>query len=216
MAKAVSLEVKYKGRRYKDAEAVWKEASKELGKEWDGAAKDVSRELRDILQDVIRSVAAQHGTPWPDGTTQTTLSSRSGRLVRALLRSVKVKGSTVNTIEAEIRLTGYAPIHEFGGTITPKRGKFLTIPLPAALDGQGVPKMRRARDWPNTFVAKTKKGNLVIFQRRGAEIIPLYVLKTSVTIPPRLGVREAVNKKLPYFRSRLADRLVKAVEKKGN
>ena len=30
-----------------------------------------------------------------------------------------------------------------------------------------------ASDWPNTFVARSKAGNLLIFQRRGTSIVPL-------------------------------------------
>ena len=54
---------------------------------------------------------------------------------------------------------------------------------PAALDSTGQPLQSSPRDWPNTFVAQSKAGNLLIFQRRGTSIVPLYVLKTSVYHP---------------------------------
>jgi hypothetical protein len=71
--------------------------------------------------------------------------------------------------------------------------------------------MKSARDWPNTFVAKTKAGNLVIFQKRGATIVPLYVLKTQVTIPPRLNMRTSLDAGLPYFVDRAMDAIVRSV-----
>ena len=75
----------------------------------------------------------------------------------------------------------YARIHEFGGTIVPKVAQALTVPLPGVKG--------RARDYKNTFIAKG-----MIFQKQGREIIPLFALKKSVTIPAR-----------PYFRPSLIE-----------
>jgi hypothetical protein len=74
-----------------------------------------------------------------------------------------------------------------------------------------VPYRRSARDWDNTFVARSKKGNLIIFQRRGVQITPLYVLKTSVKIPARLGMGQTLNIGIPYFVERAMDRIVKGI-----
>lgn len=78
----------------------------------------------------------------------------------------------------------YADILETGGTITARRTKYLTIPLPAALTKAGVARKRRARDWPNTFVLR-KNGNLYIVQKNGrfGTLKFLYILKKSVEIP---------------------------------
>ena len=101
----------------------------------------------------------------PGGTSATSLSKRSGALVAAIAGSVQVKGTTFEDIQGSIGAPGipYARIQETGGIIRAKNVKFLTIPLPAALNANGTPIMKSARDWPNTFVAKTKAGNLVIF-----------------------------------------------------
>lgn len=72
----------------------------------------------------------------------------------------------------------YAAIHQFGGTITPKKKKFLTIPFPGGPADTKVPK--RAADFDNTFVAKG-----IIFRKQGKGIQPLFILKKSVTIPAR-------------------------------
>jgi len=72
----------------------------------------------------------------------------------------------------------YAAIHHFGGTIRPKKKKFLTIPFPGGPADQRVP--LRAADFNDTFVAKG-----IIFQDRGENIKPepLFLLRKSVTIP---------------------------------
>ena len=41
--------------------------------------------------------------------------------------------------------------------------------------------------------------------------MPLYVLKTQVTIPPRLGMRKTLEAGVPYFVERAMDAIVKEV-----
>lgn len=136
-------------------------------------------------------VAARMTSPWPGGTSARTLSRRSGRAVQSVRDSVKVE-EILTSGQSEIigRIGGvwYLRTHEKGAVIRAKRAKFLTIPLPAALNSQGIPLKKRARDWANTFIMSSKKGNLLIFQKRGGQIVPLYVLKKSVRIPKRLGM----------------------------
>ena len=55
----------------------------------------------------------------------------------------------------------------------PRFARFLAIPLRAA-------RGKRPRDFMNTFVNKG-----IIFQRMGKRIVPLFVLRRSVTIPAR-------------------------------
>ena len=83
--------------------------------------------------------------------------------------------------------------------------------LPAALNSHGTPRTKGPRDWQNTFVAKSKAGNLIIFQKRGSQIMPLYVLKTSVTIKPRLGMKKTLDAGLPYFVDRAMDAMVRDI-----
>jgi hypothetical protein len=84
----------------------------------------------------------------------------------------------------------------------------LTIPLPAALDARGVPRKRSARDWDNTFVQKSRRGNLLIFQRRGREIVPLYALKPEVRVRARLGVRDELEAGVAGFVERAAAAMI--------
>lgn len=115
------------------------------------------------------------------------LKVRSGRLRSSIGSKVMDQGKNLlGEVGSGVRQGGrvpYANIHETGGTITPKRTQYLAIPLPAALTSAGVLRAK-PRDWPNTFIAKSAAGNLIIFQRKlGKGAIALFVLKKSVKIP---------------------------------
>jgi len=82
----------------------------------------------------------------------------------------------------------YAPVQERGARISPRRARYLTIPLEAAKTQAGVAR-GRARDFSDTFIIRSKGGNLFIMQRRpGQKAVPLFLLRKQVRIPPRLGL----------------------------
>ena len=100
----------------------------------------------------------------------------------------------------------YARMQEYGGTVRPKRAKYLTIPLPDAMTSSGVqryPGGARALflKYPDrmSVVKSPKSGNLFIVsdgkpgvkdpKGKNADLQWLYILKKSVVIPPRLGFR---------------------------
>lgn len=209
---ATEIGFEFRNRRWTDAGKGLRAFGQSLLDDWDGSAKTLSIELRSFLDSVGEALATRHGAAWPGGTTGKTLSKRSGRLVQSIIDSVSVKGETFETIEGTIGSdTVYAGIQEFGGIIRPRKAKYLTIPLKAALNPNGTPIKQSAREWENTFVARSKAGNLIIFQKRGASIVPLYVLKSSVKIPPRLGLQATLTAGVPYFVEKAMDALVKAV-----
>ncbi len=105
-------------------------------------------------------------------------------------------------------------VHEDGAVIR-KKGKMLAIPLPAALDSRGRPLKRGPRAWRNTFVARSRKGNLLIFQKRGKDIIPLFVLKDQVKIPRRLGMGVTMDKAAPVYIERVFERALASLKKAG-
>jgi len=104
----------------------------------------------------------------------------------------------------------YAAMQEFGGTQTPKRSKYLWIPIAGNVTGTGVARIspREAINRGGFFhggvffgLALTKskvpqrsqaiggagyKGTTL---EKGANITPLFALKKSVRIPARLGAR---------------------------
>lgn len=131
---------------------------------------------------------------------------RTGNLARALMELVTVTDEGVTgELWPDPAKVAYGAIQEDGGTVIPRHAKFLTIPLEAMLTGLGVARgtarqvieSPQAFGYSGTFVAKgvifgklgqTAKGNQ--HWRRGAggaqtTVIPLFALKSSVTIPGR-------------------------------
>jgi phage gpG-like protein len=113
----------------------------------------------------------------------------------------------------------YATIHETGGVITPKKGKYLAIPLPAALTKSGS-QLRGgafgARDFKDTFFMRSKKGNLLIMQKKGKHsAVPLFVLKKSVTIPARRYMSKTVDLIKPRSEALMDATIKKWKEKKA-
>lgn len=210
MATDIKFALDFRNKRFNDASAGLAALAKELSADWDGSAKVLSVELRSFLESVAEALVKRHGGAWPGGTGEKSLSRRSGKLIASIEKSVQVTGTQFDDIRGYIGAAFPGGVHEYGATIRPKTAKFLTVPLPAALNPNGTPK-KSAREWQNTFVARTKNGNLVIFQKSGTSITPLYVLKTFVKIKPRLGMGATLNAGLPYFVDRAADQIVKAM-----
>jgi hypothetical protein len=186
------------GQRYKSAKKGIDAFARKIGNIMpaDRLNRTISRELKNYLDTVAFAMRERHSVSWdpflptlPSGPSKGRLAHRSGSLVDEIEKSVNVTTSG-EVVAGEIGggLSPYALIHEQGGVVRAKKSKYLTIPTRFALDSQGVPLKRKARDWPNTFIQTSKRGNLIIFQKRGANIVPLYVLKKSVVIPPRLGL----------------------------
>ena len=216
MATSFTVEFEFRNQRFADAATGLRAFYDLVERDWDGSARALNHELRSFLNQVVEAIVSRNSSAWPGGTTATSLSKRSGDLVAAIEGSVKVTGTTFETVQGSIGAPGivYARIHETGGIIRAKNVKFLTIPLKAALNANGTPIMESARDWPNTFCAKSRAGNLIIFQKRGAQIVPLYVLKSSVKIPPRLNMRTSLDAGLPYFVDKAMDAIVRSVMEK--
>jgi len=83
----------------------------------------------------------------------------------------------------------YARIHEKGGRIKAKK-KFLTIPLPGVKG--------RAANFPDAFIIKSKKGNLLIVEKKGKDgFKPLFALKKEVDIPARHWLSQSIKEMKP-------------------
>lgn len=209
---ADGLFLKFGGKTFSDPAAGLLYAASEIQETWEGQVNTVSQVLREYLTSVAQELASRHGGAWPGGTSSDSLSSRTGSAVESIIRSVNVKGTTWETLSGSIGGNHYLAIHEYGGTIKAK-GKLMTIPLPAALSSRGT-SPPFARQWKNTFVARSRAGNLIIFQRRPMGVVPLYVLKSQVYIPARLGMRDEMEDQMPYFMARAADQVVRDFDMK--
>lgn len=206
---ATGIEARYRGRRM-SVDAAIQRAILDLrhfrAVRLPAAARRALQEyLNFVRDDVLRRTSAA----WPSGTGGNSLSSRSGTAKRSIAESVQVTGRDLHTLRGMIGGIWYLKTHENGATIRPKRSQYLTVPLSAALNPNGTPKKRSAREWSNTFVQRSKKGNLLIFQKQGRRILPLYVLKKQIDIPRRLGMWDSLNKNADKFIKLMEDMVVK-------
>jgi len=216
MARLEVVEVHLAGKVYNDVDA----AFNALGERARNAlGPQLTRQARsDMMWSLLRIFSAirnKHGNPW-NGRAPTTgspdLLQRSGRGLRDIVAGLTTRGSFTNEIEGIIPIRGYMAVHEENTLVTKSPG-WMTIPLPAALDSRGLPLRPRARDWPNTFVRRSKRGRLIIFQRRGREIVPLYLLRNQVFIPKRLDTFGHMEDEVTHFEARLMDTLEDHLER---
>lgn len=92
----------------------------------------------------------------------------------------------------------YAGIHERGGTIRPKRSRFLTVPL--------TPLARKipAKLWGRRlFGITSKRGNKLLVTRAGRGIRPQFLLKRSVFIKKKSYVSKALRRSQPALKNLL-------------
>lgn len=203
-------EVQLDGKAYRDLESATNALVDDLEKSAYDSVVAVSKEMKAALEQVHRELEKRHGRAWPQGgapfgTNPDYLSMRTGRGLRSIRDSIKVEMPSKNEAKGQIS-TGRLTVHETGVTIRARNVKYLTLPMIQALDSRGLPRRASARDWPNTFVAQSKRGNLIIFQKQtGGRIIPLYMLKREVKIPKRLGMGEAFQRSVPYFMAKAID-----------
>lgn len=134
-----------------------------------------------------------------------TLSRRTGQLARSVKGVVESTGSTVKVTLSIGAQAPYAKIHETGGTITPKRSRYLAIPLAAAKTAAGVTRLASPRMDPTLRLIRSKAGNLLLVRpkKRGG-FTPMWVLKSSVTIPARLGFAKTARAVLVKARADIA------------
>ena len=201
------ITVNLDGRVFKDAADALSQIEKGLTQGLKNSVQPVKKELLRALDKVADEMKDRHSTPWrPERSRSGRLFKRSGKGIRGIIRSVKVSGATLGAIKGRIGAKFPMSVHEKGAVVRAKNAQFLTIPLPAALNSKGIALRKKARDWPNTFVALSRNRNLIIFQKRAGGIVPLYLLKKSVKIPPRLGMEDVLKKEgLPFFQRRALD-----------
>jgi len=132
-------------------------------------ARDLTQPLADFGERMVRKISKRLSGP--------ALKERTSRLKGSLTHEEMADTGEISAGGGPGEVD-YAAIHHYGGTIRPKKKKFLTIPFPGGPADKRVP--LRAADFADTFVAKG-----IIFQKRGEDIVPLFILKKSVEIPAR-------------------------------
>jgi len=142
------------------------------------------------------------------------LNVRSGRL-RSSIRAEVRPGFVLALMAGSQKDVKYAALQEWGGTVKPKKSRHLAIPLPAARTAAGVSRYPSPRAVPGLFFLKSKAGNLLLVQRDGDKIRPMYVLKDRVTVPARPYLRPALETARKSLIPELQDMMVQAVLPNG-
>lgn len=115
---------------------------------------------------------------------------------------VGVFGEDGSANDAGIDLATLARVHEYGMTITPKRAKFLTIPLIPAAKG------KRAREFSDLFPLGLEDGNGVLARDKGnGEIEAVFALVKSVKIPERSFLRTGFDKNVDRMTTKIESML---------
>ncbi len=160
------------------------------------------------------------------GTTDTRLRVRSGRLrasvipIKAEVKETRIEGGvSIGTIYGRVHV---GPVGQVT-TMTPKKGKYLTIPLSGAMTKSGVSKgSARSEAFGETFVAKSKAGNLIIFGKKRitkgkkagelrSQVIPLFLLLKSVKVKARIHPQELISWIEPKMREDFTKKGIKVV-----
>lgn len=168
-----------------------------------------------VVQHVHQAVARNIG----DGGL---IGRRSGNLARAIVDLVTVTSDgATGAVWPDPAKAPYGAIQESGGTIVPTRAQALAIPLPAMLTGNGVARGTAAqvRDNPAAFGFKATfipKGHDVIMgtllgsgsrpkglKGHAGDIVPLFALKPSVTIPGRHYLDITLRQELTWIADQL-------------
>lgn len=203
MAEGLSLEFAYRGRRYASAEKGLQVLAREFAVAESRVAAVLADQLSRYLEAVRESLRRRHSTPFAHpanapATGSESLLRRTGQGIDGVRVQI-TKAGTLAGLRGVLAVPFPLAVHEDGATISPRTAKYLAIPMPAALDSRGVPLRPRPRDWDRTFVHRSRAGNLLIFRRDGGRIVPLYLLKREVRLPPRLKAMATLDAGADYF-----------------
>ena len=149
---------------------------------------------------------------------------RAGILRRSIRGMVEVENSTtVLSLSAGKDGTvaeRYAALQEYGGTVTPKRGRYLAIPFGAALTGAGVPRYRSPRDVPDLHMVRGKGGNPVLGRTigtgKGARFEGLFALVRRSQVPETRFIGRAMDAIRDEARAEAGKAVRDAVEGAGH
>lgn len=141
---------------------------------------------------------------------------RTGNLSRAAFWRVEVMGTSEILVRVGVAVekAKYARVQDKGGTITPKHGQYLTVPLEAAQTGKGVARFtaRQLFERPEAFgytSAFIHKG--VVFGVKGNKrsktnigtVVPIFALKRTVTIKAHQFIAATLRDSVPIVQQEL-------------
>lgn len=144
-------------------------------------ARTVRLELQKVLKEMLVRAYADGSAP-----------VRTGRSRSIMFAGTRAFGSSVATLRGHIIGPEYIRAQNEGATITPKRTRALTIPLPAATRGDGSPKLPGPRSWSNvlpTFIYKSQNTGqaYIAYKNASGSLTLLYLLVDQVTLSKHKG-----------------------------
>lgn len=171
-----------------------------------------------MLQKAIKVKLNQYNTP-RDGETESPAGSPPGKRTGSLGRAVQTDGSGLSSKSHPSMRVGmmpmpYARIHEFGGTIMAKKG-MLPIPITnrarKLLREYGTTGAIRSAG-VNLAFAKRKDGARFLIEQTKSKNVAVFVLKKSVTMPPRPYIRPAFRETKVKMKAEITKYLAEALK----
>jgi len=176
--------------------------------------------LRAKLQEGFERSQAPDGSSWLPLAHPRSRGGSKPLLDTGKLRSSLTVEATSTGADFVLRYGSnleYASVHQWGATITPKRGKKLSIPLTPAAGRLDTP-----RAMPGLFPVRTTAGKLLLARRQGRgkkqQLVFHWVLVDQVTVPARpfLGVStEAAEVMAGFFVEQGIQELERLAEQSG-
>lgn len=179
-----------------------------------------TRRLARVREQVLSSASEEL-----KGRARANIRARLVQRSQSLVTSVRHELRRVGgALESEVSVGGayqglrvpYARLQEYGGTVVPVRGKYLTIPVGPALNAVGLARYESARQAPKLTFIRAKSGPLLARITRGKEGAPdkievWYVLRTSTTLQPKRFLRDAWSEVVEALPGRLSAAAAAAV-----
>lgn len=186
-----------------------------------GTPQTAARGLRQVVARVLVPAAAAEAATaalemerGSKDLATARLRVRTGNLRRSITTTSEIRGDSVvltHRAGGGVRDVVYAAIQEYGGTVTPRHGKYLAIPVGRALTPAGVPRYHSPRQVHGLQFRRSGGGNLVAglpVGKGGKRFDVLFWLVKSVTIRGKRYLRDPFERVAADMPQRIADAMV--------
>lgn len=135
------------------------------------------------------------------------LTNRTGNLSKSI--QFRVGGFGALPVLTIFSKHPAANLHEFGGTVVPKRAQALAIPLAAGLTSSGEARYRSPLRVLAPQLQQTRRHGRGFLEDQQENLT--HVFKRAVRIRPRLGMRRTIRKHTPRLAQKLATKGVQTI-----